>query len=238
MAQEKSGRTGRLTTRAAEPHTARRRRRPSARRRAHTQRHFAPLQAAHFADKNLTRRGTPRPSDGRLQRARFRTSFCTSLSLSTTASKSPLTSSASSSLNVSSGRSSTKVSKLARSSRARRRVGRSQLVENEVDTDYISLQVLRTSRRSRRRKPESASAAANSATGKATLNTPESNMGRRLSSRSTAPTSCTFLSVGIRQILDPFGLIGLLTGSGGLRPPRICCPRLRHSGRLHTLFEL
>ena len=45
-------------------------------------------------------------------------------------------------------------------------------------------------------------------------------------------------SVGIRQILDPFGLIGLLTGSGGFRPPRICCPRLRYSGRPHTPFEL
>ena len=43
--------------------------------------------------------------------------------------------------------------------------------------------------------------------------------------------------VGNRQILDPFGLIGLLTGSGGLRPPRICCPRLRYSGRPHTPFE-
>ena len=36
-----------------------------------------------------------------------------------------------------------------------------------------------------------------------------------------------FTGVGNRQILDPFGLIGLLTGSGGLRPPRICCPRYR-----------
>ena len=45
------------------------------------------------------------------------------------------------------------------------------------------------------------------------------------------------VAVGIRQILDPFGLIGLLTGSGGLRPPRICCPRLRYSGRPHTPFE-
>ena len=57
----------------------------------------------------------------------------------------------------SSGRSSTKVSKLARSSRAHRRVGRSQLVEDEVDTDDLPSQVHRSSRRSRRRRPESAS---------------------------------------------------------------------------------
>ena len=42
--------------------------------------------------------------------------------------------------------------------------------------------------------------------------------------------------VGIRQILHPFGQIGLLTGPSGFRLPRICCPRKRHSGRLHTLF--
>ena len=70
LAQEKSGRTGRHTTRAAERHAARRRR-PSARRRAPTLCRFVPLHAARFADKNFTRRGTPRPSDERLRRARF-----------------------------------------------------------------------------------------------------------------------------------------------------------------------
>ena len=44
--------------------------------------------------------------------------------------------------------------------------------------------------------------------------------------------------VGINQILDPFGLIGLFTDSGGLRPSRICCSRHRHPGRRHTLFAL
>ena len=51
-------------------------------------------------------------------------------------------------------------------------------------------------------------------------------------------TTETSPAVGIRQILDPFGLIGLLTGPGGLRPARICCPRLRYSGRPHTPFGL
>ena len=37
--------------------------------------------------------------------------------------------------------------------------------------------------------------------------------------------------MGIRQILNPFGLVSLLTGSCGPRPPRICCPWLRHSGK-------
>ena len=45
-------------------------------------------------------------------------------------------------------------------------------------------------------------------------------------------------AVEIRQILNSFGLIGLLTGLDGFRPSRICCARLRHSGRLHTPFEL
>ena len=32
--------------------------------------------------------------------------------------------------------------------------------------------------------------------------------------------------------------MGLLTGPGGFRPPRICCPRVRYLESLHNLFEL
>ena len=49
LAQEKSGRNGRLTPRAAE--------RPRC----------AATRAARFAGRNITRRGTPRLFDGRLQ---------------------------------------------------------------------------------------------------------------------------------------------------------------------------
>ena len=93
-------------------------------------------------------------------------------------------------MKISSGRSSTRDSKLARSSRARRKVGRNQQAVDEVDPADPP-QVPPTSRTSRRRRRASALTVVNSATGKVIPNAPESNQGRLRSSRSMARTSST-----------------------------------------------
>ena len=41
-----------------------------------------------------------------------------------------------------------------------------------------------------------------------------------------------------RQFLHPFGLVRLLTSSGGVRPLGICCPHLLHLGRVRILLEI
>ena len=70
------------------------------------------------------------------------------------------------------------------------------------------------------------------------LRDPSSRQENRDKDRRHVNKKAESMFVEICQILHQFGLIGLLTGSGGLRPPRICCLRMRHSGRLHILFEL